>query len=147
MTVDQQIRALRKDGIVEWWLHVRGWYIWHRPRRVYTYIPEKKHWEYTWPELDGTADKYKSVHWCEAPKRYSTKGAAHRALLDLQKHWTNDDLCPRDFIVLPQGMKPRRDMKIVIKDPNHEKDTTSICPGIRYSLGKNKEGQCVLVKS
>jgi hypothetical protein len=73
------------------------WYVWNRvscvPGRVYG--------------------------WCDVPKQYKTKRAAHMAVRDLtyQSELSMSKITPRtlirfEYIALPEGMKPRSDTLI-----------------------------------
>ena len=76
------------------------WYVWSR------YV-----------QLDGRMSQ-----WCDVPKTYVSKRAAHRAVADRNApNWEKTTLLIMNgarlqHIALPEGMRPRPDMLIRFKD-------------------------------
>ncbi len=76
---------------------------------------------YVWNRLihsDGS-----SSAWCDVPKTYRSKRAAHRAVADLTANSIAGfaAITPRSalhfqYVALPDGMKPRHDMVFIEKE-------------------------------
>jgi hypothetical protein len=47
--------------------------------------------------------------WCDDPKHYRSKRAAHQAVADLSKNDPYVPYCKTQYVALPQGMLPHRD--------------------------------------
>ena len=63
--------------------------------------------------------------WCDQPKHYRSKRAAHRAVADLSKLDPFSGYCKPQYVALPEGMQPRRDSvfrETTFARNNHEQE-------------------------